>query len=310
MNVIGEHTDYAGGLVLPMAIERSVAVTGESGGDLVRLRSDRFVGTAVVDLEGNGPTRGWGRRAAGVVAELDALGRSRVGFSGVVSGDLPAGAGLGSSGAFGVAVARALCAAGGLELDPIELVLACRRAEEAATGVPCGILDQAAAVLGRPDRALLLDCSTLEHRLVPLPGGIAVLVVDSGVRREVEDTAYAQRSLELEAGHPDRVRHVETENERVLAAVEALERDDRPALGELFASSQASLRDDYEVSTPELDLVVERALEAGAFAARLTGAGFGGCVVALAEASHAADVAAALSDHYAVDVVRAGAPPP
>jgi galactokinase len=156
--------------------------------------------------------------------------------------------------------------------------------------VPSGILDQAASLLGREGSALLLDCGTLDHRWVPLPEETAILVVDSGERHAHEGSGYADRRAELEAGDPRRVRHVETENERVRAAVEALERGDLDALGPLFAASHASLRDDYEVSTPSLDRLVERALEAGAFAARMTGGGFGGSIVALAERARASEV--------------------
>jgi len=300
VNLIGEHTDYAGGLALPLAIDRSVVVAGKPAADRIRVHSERFDETVTVALDGDGPEECWGRRLAGVVAELAALGREPVGFEGTIGGDLPAGAGLGSSGAFGVAVAKALSSVAGLELPPLELVETCRRAEERSTGVPCGVLDQATAVLGRPGQALFLDCSSLEHRLVALPDDLAVLVADSGIHRRVEETAYADRRRELEAGHPRRVRHVESENERVRGTVVALERDDRASLAEIFAAGQASLCDDYEVSTRELDRLVEEALDAGAFAARLTGAGFGGCVVALADAERAPAVAAALSTRYAV----------
>jgi len=300
VNLIGEHTDYAGGLALPVAIDRSVVVAGKPAADRIRLHSERFDETVTVALDGVGPEDGWGRRLAGVVAELAALGREPVGFDGTIAGDLPAGAGLGSSGAFGVAIAKALSSVAGLELPPLELVETCRRAEARSTGVPCGALDQAAAVLGRPGHALVLDCSSLEHRLVPLPDDLAVLVADSGIHRRLEETAYADRRRELEAGHSRRVRHIESENERVQAAVVALERDDRAALAEILAAGQASLRDDYEVSIPELDCLVEEALRAGAFAARLTGAGFGGCVIALADAGRAPAVVAALSRRYAV----------
>jgi galactokinase len=284
VNLIGEHTDYSGGLVLPVAIHLGIALTAEpadriavmSGGDAVELGSD-----------GSGEPRGWGRYAAAVAQELAALGRPAVGIEGVVEADLPAGAGLGSSGALEVVVALALCAVAEFELEPLELAFACQRAEQRAVGVPSGILDQAASLLGRQGCALLLDCDTLEHRWVELPGELAIIVVDSGQRHAHEGSGYADRRRELEAGDPRRVRHVRTENERVRAAVRALERDDLAALGELFASSHASLRDDYEVSTPAIDRLVEAALEAGALGARLTGGGFGGSVVVLARDSDA-----------------------
>jgi galactokinase len=137
---------------------------------------------------------------------------------------------------------------------------------------------------------MLLDCGSLEHRSVPLPDDVAMVVLDSGERHSHESSGYGDRRRELEAGDPRRVRHVETENARVRATVAALEAGNPSALGPLFAESHASLRDDYEVSTPALDALVAAALDAGAFAARLTGGGFGGCVVALAEPSRADDV--------------------
>jgi galactokinase len=264
VNLIGEHTDYSGGLVLPIAIQLGITITFEAA-DAVEL--DAPGGEGYVDA---------------VVAELAELGRPDVGLVGRVEADLPQGAGLGSSGAFEVAVALALCDVAQFEVEPLELALACQRAERRAVGVPSGILDQAASLLGREDHALLLDCGTLEHRWVHIPAQLALVVVDSGERHSHEASGYADRRRELEAGDPRRVRHVRTENERVRAAVDALEANDLRALGKLFAAGHASLRDDYEVSTPALDGVVEAAVAAGALGARMTGGGFGGSVVALA----------------------------
>ncbi len=279
VNLIGEHTDYSGGLVLPVAIHLGIALTAEPA-DRIRLVS----GQERVELaaDGGGEPRGWGRYAAAVAQELAELGRPPVGLDGAIDADLPQGAGLGSSGALEVVVALALCAVAEFEVAPLDLALACQRAERRAVGVPSGILDQAASLLGRERCALLLDCGTLEHRWVELPSVLAILVVDSGERHSHEGSGYADRRSELEAGNPRRVRHVATENERVRAVVDALEGDDLDALGSLFAASHASLRDDYEVSTPTLDAVVAAALEAGALGARMTGGGFGGAVVALA----------------------------
>jgi galactokinase len=269
VNLIGEHTDYSGGLVLPIAIQLGITLTCE--------RAD---GVAL-------DAPGGERYVAAVEAELAELGRRPVGLSGRVDADLPQGAGLGSSGAFAVAVGLALCTVAEFDLEPLELAQACQRAERRAVGVPSGILDQASSLLGREGCALLLDCGTLEHRWVELPADLAFVVVDSGERHSHEHSGYADRRRELEAGDPRRVRHVASENERVRTAVAALERGDLDALGKLFAASHASLRDDYEVSTPTLDRVVEAALEAGALGARMTGGGFGGSVVALAESDQA-----------------------
>ena len=270
VNLIGEHTDYTGGLVLPIAIQLGITLTFEPA-ELFELESPL---------------------AAAVAGELAGLGRPDVGIRGTVDADLPQRAGLGSSGAFEVAVACALCEVGRFEVEPLELAQACRRAEQRATGVPSGILDQAASLLGRAGHALLLDCGTLEHRHVAFPDDVAILVLDSGERRSLQTSGYGERRRELEAGNPRRVRHVETENARVRETVAALERGDVEALGPIFAASHASLRDDYEVSTPALDSLVDAALEAGAFAARMTGGGFGGCIVAQAEPSRAEEVRA------------------
>jgi galactokinase len=264
VNLIGEHTDYAGGLVLPIAIELGITLSFEP--------AERF-------------------ELAEPLAQAvwEELGRP-AGIRGRIEADLPQGAGLGSSGAFEVAVALAVCAAAGLETEPLELARLCQRAEQRAAGVPSGILDQAASLLGREGHALLLDCGSFEHRWVPWPDDVAILVLDSGERRSLETSAYGDRRRELEAGDPRRVRHVETENERVRDTVTALEAGNVRALGPIFAASHASLRDDYEVSTPTLDALVAAALDAGAFAARMTGGGFGGSVVALADPSSAESV--------------------
>ena len=282
VNLMGEHTDYSGGLVLPIAIQLGITLTFEAA-ETIALAApggERFV-TAVEQ-------------------ELAALGRPDVGIAGTVDADLPRGAGLGSSGAFKVAVALALCDAAGFELEPLELAQACQRAERRAVGVPSGILDQAASLLGREGAVLLLDCGSLEHRWAPFPENVAVLVLDSGERHAHETSGYADRRRELDAGHPRRVRHVETENERVRETVAALERGDVDALALLFAASHASLRDDYEVSTPALDALVEAALGAGAFAARMTGGGFGGSVVALSRPEHSEAVLACAAEGWRV----------
>jgi galactokinase len=213
-----------------------------------------------------------------------------------VASDLPAGAGLSSSAALEVAVGLALCAAADWHLEPLALAEACRRAEFRAVGAPVGILDQAASLLGREGHALLLDCGTLEHRLVPVPGDAVLLVVDSGVKHSHETSGYAQRRAELEAGLEKRVRHVRSENERVRRFVAALEAGDLAAAGALLYESHASLRDDYEVSVPEVDALVERAREAGALGARIVGGGFGGSVLVLTDEAGADRVAAAYDE--------------
>jgi len=259
VNLIGEHVDYLGGVVLPAAIDRHTTVTGAPAGEW--------------SMESAVPDGLRYARAAG--AELGTAPQALR-----VTSDIPAGAGLSSSAALLVAVAAGLRP----DLDGVEAALACQRAEQRATGVQVGVMDQFASALGRRGHALLLDCGTLEHRLVPFPEDLVIAVVDSGIHRSLADTPYNERRREAESGMPRRRRHVESELARVHEFVAALEAGDRSRLGPLLKASHISLRDDFEVSTPAVDALVERAWAApGCLGARIMGAGFGGSVLALLE---------------------------
>ena len=330
VNLIGEHTDYSGGLVMPAAVQLGVTLEVLSASRDISLQSEGYGRTGSLAADGGPPAAtGWGRYPQAVAAELAALGRPAVGINGAVSSDLPAGAGLSSSAALEVAVALALCAVADFELEPLELALACQRAELRAVGVPCGILDQAACVLGRDGAAILLDCSTLEHRVVPVPEQATLVIVDSGVERSLENTAYAERRAELEralrlvraqrstevalddlddldAVSARRLRHVVTENDRVHRFAAALESGRLEEAGRLLGESHASLRDDYEVSIAELDLIVALAEAAGAYGARLLGGGFGGSVLMLVDRERGDAVGDAVADEYGA---RAHGPP-
>lgn len=300
VNLIGDHTDYTGGLVLPMAINLGTVVSGRRGGDRVVLRSSEEPEPAVVPLDVTDASAvpGWGRYVAGVVAEL----RPERGLVGEVSTTLPVGAGLSSSAALEVAVALAL----GFTGDAVGLAQCCQRAEQRASGVPCGIMDQLASAAGVEGHALLIDCHELRTEAVPLPDEAAVVVVHSGEPRGLAGTAYADRRAECEAAEAEigplrkatpadvgaladpvlrrRARHVVGENARVRDFAAALAGGDLRTAGDLMRASHASLRDDFAVSTSGLDALAERLVRTpGVYGARLTGAGFGGCVVALAE---------------------------
>ncbi len=327
VNLIGEHTDHTGGLVLPAAIDRGITLEVAFGGGTIGLRSGQADGELRLGADGSGPPmRGWGRYVAAVAAELTKLGRSPVGMRGSLASDLPQGSGLSSSAALEVVVAMALASAAELDLAPMQMAALCRRAEHRAVGVPTGIMDQAVSLLGRAGRAVLLDCATLGFSYVAFPRDHALLVVDSGVRRSLESTAYGDRVRELAAAlpalngrrpaeiRPDeleallsgldpvparRLRHVVTENARVRAAEHALRMDDLDALGQLFDAGHASLRDDFAVTTGEIDALVVMAREAGAVAARMTGAGFGGSIVALVTQGTADAIGASVLETYA-----------
>jgi len=302
VNLIGDHTDTTDGLVLPMAIDLATVVQGRREGDRVVLTSVDDPEVAVVPLDVADPTAltpGWARYVAGVVAEL----RPTIGFTGTVTTTLPVGAGLSSSAALEVAVALAL----GFTGTPLALAQLTQRAEHRASGVPCGIMDQLASAAGVRSHALLIDCHDLTVSPIALPSDVEVRVVHSGQARRLSGSAYAERLAAVQAAEAvlgplrlladpatvdrlddpvlrRRARHVITENGRVRAAAEALGSGDVAAAGRAMAASHASLRDDYDVSTPVLDRLVERlSATAGVYGARLTGAGFGGCAVALTE---------------------------
>jgi len=314
VNLIGDHTDYQDGLCLPMAIDRDVKVRFDArSDDRVRVCPREIAGTVELPADGHvDPTSvapPWGRMVAGVLAVLAARGRGPVGLDAEIASDVPVGSGLSSSAAFAVAVALASAHAAEMPLEGLGLALAARDAEHAATGVPCGVMDQMASVFGLAGHALLLDCRTLEVTPVGLPQAFAVVVVHSGVARRLEQSAYAQRRAACEAAagrlgiptlrdaRPEQVaadpiaRHVVSENQRVRFFADALRAGDAERCGELMLESHASLRDDFGVSTVELDGLVDRLVTAGAYGARLTGAGFGGCAVALCAADRASDIA-------------------
>lgn len=318
VNLIGDHTDYNEGFVLPFAIELECVVSA-SPAETVRVRSAQFEEEVEIAADGTADPRaleGWGRYVAGVVRVLAEEGRPPAGIDATVASTVPAGSGLSSSAALEVSLALALCDAAAFELPPLELARACRRAEQAATGVPSGIMDQLTSIAGRAGCALLIDCRDLSIRAIPLPPELAVIVVHSGLPRELAGSAYANRRAACEAaaarlGVPalrdarseqvaddPRARHVVSENARVLAAAEALAAADLATLGRLVRESHASMRDDFEISTPELDLLAAALEEAGALGARLTGGGFGGCVVALARSDEADEVARTAAARY------------
>jgi galactokinase len=270
VNLIGEHVDYLGGVVLPAAVDRHTRVTGRAAREWT-IESD--VGGGLTYL-----------RAIGI--ELGSPPQAVV-----VESDVPPGSGLSSSAALLVAIAVGLHP----EMDGAESARACQRAEQSATGVHVGVMDQFASALGRRGHALLLDCSTLEYQTVPFPDELVIAVIDSGEHRSLADTPYNERRREAESGHPKRRRHFESEVARVHAFVDALKARRFERLGVLLKESHQSLRDDFEVSTPHVDALVEQAwgIE-GCLGARIMGAGFGGSILALVERGHEAAFAEAM----------------
>jgi galactokinase len=331
VNLIGEHTDYNQGLALPCAVDLdTLALVAPRAGGRVRLWS-REAGPAP-EFAANAPRRrgDWSDYVQGVVFSLREGGMPVAGFDLLVASRVPEGAGLSSSAALGVAVVTALDAAFGLRLAPRDRARVAHRAETGFAGVACGILDPIASALGRRGFALRLDCRDESVTEVPLPEAARLVVVDSGVRRRLADGRYAERVAEcraallaargalrrpglgslrdvspadlaaLEAALPPtlwrRLRHVVTENARVDAACAALAAGDLAAVGATLREGQASLRDDYQVSTPELDALCRLAdALPGVCGSRLTGAGFGGCSLHLVAADACAEAAAGLA---------------
>jgi len=335
VNLIGEHTDYNDGFVLPLAIDRAIWIA-------LRPRDDRRVVVHSVDFDQSrdfsldelideaGKPRnqgdGWIEYVKAMAWSLQDAGHDLTGWEGVVEGDVPVGAGLSSSAALEIATARAFTAAGALDWDSAGMARLGQRAENLWIGVNCGIMDQLISAAGRAGHALLIDCRSLRTRPVPFPPGVAVVILDTATRRGLVDSAYNERRAQCEAAArffdvpalrdveldvferlasgldepaQSRALHVITENSRTLQAVDAMERGELCALGVLMRKSHASLRDDYEVSSDALDAMVESAqAHPACYGARMTGAGFGGCAVAIVEAQAGDDFSQTVAADY------------
>jgi galactokinase len=323
VNLIGEHTDYNDGWVLPMAIDRCVRVAFATRDDRrIRVHAVAFDETREVALDDLRPAAGvaWFSYVAGVAWALMAAGHDLPGADLVIDGDVPIGSGLSSSAAIEMATARALCRVSGIPWSPVDMARLGQKVESEYIGVKGGLMDQFTATMGRAGHALLLDCRSLEVEAVPLPDNAVVVVLDTGAPRTLAGSAYNDRSrscreavqtlreidstvLALRDVDTDlllaasermdeetfrRASHVVAEIRRPLSMVEALRRGDLAAAGRLMDESHFSLRDLYEVSSQELDLFTDLARRHPAcYGARLTGAGFGGCAIALVSAAHA-----------------------
>ena len=328
VNIIGEHTDYNDGFVMPIATDLATWTAAATRDDrLVRVYSEAMGAPAEFSLDELQRFGGWVDYLQGVAWALAQEAVELRGLDAVVVSSVPPGSGVSSSAALEVSWALAMLTAAGVELEPKRLALLCQRAENEFVGMKCGVMDQLASVLGRDGHAILLDCRSLDHELVPVPAEeVAVVVMDTGVPRSLVDSEYnirrtqceeAARALgvpalrdaslaDLEAVRDKldettfrRARHVITENARVHEAAGAFAAGDFERVGELINASHFSLRDDYEVSCPELDLICEIArVQEGCFGARLVGAGFGGCAMALVEADVVERFASAVKGEY------------
>lgn len=327
VNLIGEHTDYNDGFVLPMAIDRAVWIAIRPRADRrVTLHSEAFDEVAQFDLDDLRQERsGWPEYVKGVAYALGAEHELR-GWEGVMAGDVPIGAGLSSSAAVEMAAACAFAVVGHLSWDPARMARAGQRAENEWVGMNCGIMDQMISAAGKRDHALLIDCRTLETRDVPLPPNTVVVVLDTATRRGLVDSAYNERRAQCEAAAAyfgaralrdvdwatfetrgagldpvtrRRARHVISENERTLAAAEAMRRGDAAEMGRLMNASHASMRDDFEISRAEMDRMVALAQsQPGCLGARMTGGGFGGAAVALVRSDQAESFAESVATAY------------
>jgi galactokinase len=328
VNLIGEHTDYNLGFVLPMALEMACFVAAAPGG-AGRLRVFSIdVGESrewdVAELATLEPAHDWGDYVAGVARELVRAGYEVAPADLVIHSTVPVGAGLSSSAALETSTALALLA--GREIEKLDLVRLCRRAENEFVGMPCGIMDQYISVFGRQGAAVRIDCRSLEHEVAPLPAELEILAVNTMVKHELGQSAYRERVREcreaadalgaaslrdvtpaqLEAAGErvpalprKRARHVVNEDARVERFMEASRRADVRAMGELFVASHRSLQHDYEVSCEELDFLVDSALGVtGVYGARMTGGGFGGCTVNLLRPDASAGFRARLTEAY------------
>ena len=330
VNLIGEHTDYNDGFVMPVAIEFATRVAIASRADrLVRVFSRNFEAGFEFDLDEPRPERraDWTDYVRGVAVTLEYAGHRLRGADLLIRGEVPMGSGLGSSAAIEVAAALALLAVSGLALEPLEVARLAQLAENTFVGMRCGIMDQFASCHGREGSAVLLDCRSLEYRLLALPAEVRLVIANTMVKHELASSEYNRRRADCEAAARGlgvralrdatldqlerwkdrlgeaayrRARHIISENARVEEAAVALERTDLATFGRLMGESHRSLKEDYEVSCPELDLMVELAGRLpGVHGARMTGGGFGGAVLLLAAAGRGRAAADAAVGEYA-----------
>ena len=310
VNLIGEHTDYNDGFVLPMAIERALWIALRARpDDTIRIWSGLGDQSAEFTLSSLAHTGGWSEYVQGVANELQRNGKVLGGWEGTILSDIPTGAGLSSSAALELAAARAFAEVSPFEWDPVEMAVICQRAENDWVGMKCGIMDQLICAAGQEDQALLIDCRALTWTPAVVPNQAMVVVLDTSTRRQLVGSAYNDRvaaceeaaaafgvealrdldrdTLEEGRGRLDpvtfrRARHVVLENNRTLAMTSALNRSNLTEAGELMQASHASMRDDFEISSAALDAMVESAMaSADCYGARMTGGGFGGSCVAL-----------------------------
>lgn len=328
VNLIGEHTDYNDGFVLPMGIDRAVwlAIRPREDGK-VRLFSLDLESDSAFELNSLTKGEGWAEYPKGVAHQLMEEGYPLKGFDGVMTGDVPSGAGLSSSAAVELAVARAFSVVSGFAWDPIKMAKLAQKAENQWVGVNCGIMDQMASSACKEGQALFLDCRSLEIQYAPLPPGVSIVILDTSTRRGLVDSAYNERRSQCEEAArffgvkalrdisveefnirsksglnelaAKRAKHIVTENERVLEAMQVMKSGNVKRLGELFNASHDSLRDDFEVTNDALNIMVDCAREQGnCYGARMTGAGFGGCAVALVKEENAEEFVKSVSAAY------------
>ncbi|MBI5824665.1 MAG: galactokinase [Chloroflexi bacterium] len=343
VNLIGEHTDYNDGFVLPIAIDRAIwlALRPRHDGQVhihsldmqpappsATVAQDNPTPDSVFELHSLTKGSGWLEYPKGIAYHLMKAGYELHGFDAVMTGNVPRGAGLASSAAVELAVARAFAAVSGFEWDAPKMAKIAQKAENEWVGVHCGIMDQMASAACKEGHALFLDCRSLEIQHAPLPKTVSIVILDTSTRRGLVNSAYNERRSQCEEaarwfgvkalrdvgeftgkkmkekrGFSEvvlkRARHIITENARVLEAVEVMKNEDVKSLGELFNASHDSLRDDFEVTNDALDIMVECAREqSSCYGARMTGAGFGGCAVALVKGGNAAEFVHAVSAAY------------
>jgi galactokinase len=334
VNLIGEHTDYNDGFVMPAAIDSYTWIAAAKRADEVLNVFSEYFGESVqlrLNVLAGPPGKHWSDYVRGVAAVLQSAGHKLSGAHMLIRSNVPLGAGLSSSASLEVSTAWALTALSGIDLPLLDSAKLCQRAEHQYAGTRCGIMDQFIAVFGRAQCALMLDCRSLEHQVLTVPADVSIVICNSMVKHEHSGGEYNSRRTDCENGVkvlqrfipnvralrdvnladleqyreelPERVyrrcRHVISENQRVLAAAEALRTNDLAALGKLMYESHVSMRDDYEISCPEIDFLVEMAADAnGVSGSRMTGGGFGGCTVNLVRSDVVEDFRFRISEGY------------